>query len=175
MNLISILMVAAGLLLHGCAAFQSPSSGQSLPVVGAKQDLELSALQLRNALLGHWYGHQPTEQGGQYQWLVSRAVDGTYRIKFRMTSPEGDVTDSEEAGFWGVSEPIYFSIMRGWINGDEFTQADPRDPYFYDAYQILELSENRFDYRSYDSGSTYTVHRVDAAFQMPASDEPSAF
>jgi hypothetical protein len=67
---------------------------------------------------------------------------------------------------WGVSGPIYFSIMKGWIKNSNFFPSDPRNPAYYDAYEIIEIDQKKFKYRSFDTGMIFEVKKVDDSFEF---------
>ena len=118
-------------------------------------------------MVGRWYGDQPLKGGGRKQWIVTRATEGTYRIDFVNTSADGKVEKASEAGQWAVSGPVYFSSFRGWIKESVLRQADPSDPYNYDAYRITRLDEEVFEYESFVTGNRFSVRRVGAEFEIP--------
>lgn len=78
-----------------------------------------------------------------------------------------DVESQNEVGYWGVSGPIDFSIMTGWIKNGEYIPSDPEKAYFYDAYQIVELNDESFTYRSFDQQVEFKVRKVDDDFVWP--------
>ena len=118
-------------------------------------------------MVGKWYGNQPTKDGGLRQQLIQRAPDGTYGITFRVTNQDGEIIEQTEVGQWGVSGPVYFSIFRGWLDGDEFIPADSADPYNYDAYRILTLTSDFFEYEHVTTGNRFTLERVSNDFDFP--------
>lgn len=100
-------------------------------------------------------------------WIVERRNDGIYKIHFRVIDPLGEKTDKIELGEWGVSGPIYFTIYKGYIERDKIIPVDPADPYNRDAYQILKLDDEIFEYESFDPVNKYTVRRVPSHFEFP--------
>ena len=127
----------------------------------------VSQEQMWAMMVGTWYGDQPADGGGRKQWLMERNLDGTYTIQFRTTGPDGSFNESIEVGDWGVSGPIYFSSFRGWEEDGVLSPADPSDPYYYDAYLIIELNTEEFVYEHVTTGNRYTVRRVPDSFTMP--------
>ena len=119
-------------------------------------------------MIGKWYGSQPTKEGGVKKWIVERMSPGTYKIVFRIY--EKDATsywEQIEVGEWGVSGPVYFSILRGWVKDGKLTPADPTDPFNYDAYKIISLTDEKFEYENYDSGDVYGIKKVPISFDFP--------
>jgi len=133
----------------------------------AKPALDPAQKKTWDLMIGKWYGSQPTKNGGVKKEIMERAPDGSYMVTFRNYDKLGNFKDTVEAGHWGVSSPIYFVIFRGWIKGEGFQPADPQDSYNYDAYEIINLTDSVFEYKSYNSGNTYTLHKVAADFSFP--------
>ncbi len=132
-----------------------------------KPDITLSAAQQRNALLGKWVGEKKSDKGELQKWLVERYVDGTYKIVFRIYKNETNYKQQTEVGQWGVSGPIYFSILRGWIKEGNYIPANPEDPYHYDAYRIISLKENSFEYETIEPNIRFKVNKVPSDFNFP--------
>lgn len=147
------------LMTAGCASTLTP-----VAVSPSKPDLPESKLDQHAMMIGAWRGEAPLKEGGTKKWLVQRSADGTYQIAFLIESTDGEIERSQEVGFWGVSGPIYFTIMKGWVTDGEFRPSDPTNAYFYDAYQIVSMTPDRFEYQSYASGSRYLLERVPDGF-----------
>ncbi|QQD18388.1 hypothetical protein I6N98_00480 [Spongiibacter nanhainus] len=128
--------------------------------------LDIPTAEARKTLLGKWYGITRTADGGRKEWLVNRAVDGTYRIDFRVTDAKGQVSAQSEVGFWGVSGGVYFRIFRGWVMLDGMKTADPTDPGHYDSYEVVSLTGESFQYRHIDNNTLYTVKKMPADFTL---------
>src|SRR5215475_15943222 len=77
----------------------------------------------RNTIIGHWFEESPLKEGGKRLVLATLEADGTYKVQFRKIYPSGTTEDSTEVGLWGVSGPIHFTIMMGWVKDLEFVPA----------------------------------------------------
>ena len=132
-----------------------------------KSELPLSAKQKRTTLVGKWFGELINDKGEIQRWLVDRANDGNYKIEFRIYKNDGRIREQIEVGHWGVSGPIYFSILRGWIKDGKFLPANPEKPYYYDAYQIINLSDKAFTYYNFDTKVKFDVTKVNDDFKWP--------
>ena len=117
-------------------------------------------------LTGKWYGSQPTKDGGIKQEVVERKSNGTYRISFKVKSKSGAITQSEEYGEWGTSGSIYFSIFKGFIEAGKESSVNV-EPYNFDAYRIITLNPEVFEYEHVTTGNKYTVKRVPLNFEFP--------
>lgn len=159
MRKISVVLMAS--LIVGCAAF-----GQKQPAVTVyKPDSTKSDQERRDAMVGNWVGEAPLKDGGERKWLVQRSNEGTYVVTF-IVIPEGEQPEiSQEVGFWGISGPVYFTITKGWLRQDGNVEPnDPTKAYFYDAYKIVALTQERFEYESFSTGNRFIVRRVGEEF-----------
>src|SRR5690606_40558773 len=51
-------------------------------------------------------------------------ADGTYQLTVRDYSLDGSYLQQVEVGQWGISGPVYFTIMKGWQDGPRFKPAN---------------------------------------------------
>ncbi len=121
----------------------------------------------RDLLVGIWFGETKPNAGGQIKWIIERARDGTYKIQFRIYGADGRYRSHMETGIWGVSGPVYFSATQGWRQGNQVVGIDTAKARFYDAYEILDLKRNLFEYRHYVTGTSYKVRKVGRDFKFP--------
>lgn len=158
-----ILLVVGSLFLTGCT---SSLTSKDL-VLNANSQLDKSQLEMWNYMVGRWYGNQLMEDGGVRQQITERFNDGTYKIIFRYKKPDSKVKEDIEVGQWGIAGPIYFSIYRGWIDGDKFIPANSSEPSNYNAYKIIHLTNEKFKYKSYSTESVYSLIKVTNDFTFP--------
>lgn len=160
-KLISIALVLS--LVAGCQSVHTSTNQVST----VKADLSESQEKIWKKMIGRWYGSQPTKEGGTRQQITERYSDGTYKITIKNITKSGELNISSEVGQWGVVARVYFSIFRGWITENGIVPSDPSDPYNYDAYEILELTDESFKYKSYSSGTIYSLKKVENDFEFP--------
>ncbi len=163
MRIPSITALLIALTLTGCATTNTSSDA----VTSQKPSLTLSQKETWNLMIGKWYGSQPTKDGGEKKEIMERSPQGTYQTTFRIYGKNGKYKEQAEAGHWGVSGPVYFTIFRGWVKGDQLSPSNPTDPYNYDAYKIIKLNNDVFEYENYSSGNKYVNKRVPNDFQFP--------
>ena len=132
-----------------------------------KQEMSESQEQRWQFMVGRWYGSQPAKSGGTRQQIMERFPDGTYKITVRHVKKSGDSETNSEVGQWGIVGPVYFSIFRGWVKNYGIEPSDTSDPYNYDAYEIIELTNTDFKYKSYSSGTIFTLKKVGSDFEFP--------
>ena len=118
-------------------------------------------------MIGKWYGKQQLYDGSFREQIAERHADGTYKIIFKYLDYRGNVKKTTEVGIWGISGPIYFSIYRGYQKGEKTYPSDPTDPRHYTAYEIIELNNNQFKYKSYSSGNIFTLIKVKDNYSFP--------
>lgn len=148
-------------------AFAGPLSFGGNLVLAASADSMKEQQERRDLLIGMWFGETPPTAGGHIQWIIDRSRDGTYQIKFRIYGADGRYRTHMETGIWGVSGPVYFSATQGWRQGDQVVGTDTGKARFYDAYEILALKQDRFEYRHYVTGTSYKVRKVGRDFKFP--------
>ncbi len=159
-------IVTCALVLVGCQT--GPESPKY--VTTEKASLTYDQKANWNLMIGTWYGNQPVKSGGVRQHIMTRNPDGTYFVRARHVTSSGINPMQAEAGVWGIVGPVYFSIFRGWLEGETIYPSDPQDPYNYDAYEVIMLSPEIFRYKSYSSGTVFEVLRVDEDFEFPEVD-----
>jgi hypothetical protein len=116
---------------------------------------------LRNLFVGKWISEQPNDKGGVNVTTVERMADSRYINEFKIFSSARILEkEQKEFGYWGVAGGVYFTMFRGWINGETLTPSDPTNAYNYDSYKIVESTPNRLIYKSLSSGNLYTYTRV---------------
>jgi hypothetical protein len=111
-------------------------------------------------LVGHWVGESPVENGGQRQVYLERSADGTFKVTFRTLWESEHPVVEQQVGQWGISGPVYFTITTGWLDGDQIDPTDLGQPYYYDAYRIVSLSEDLFEFESFSTETRYVLRRV---------------
>lgn len=163
MKISNITLAFLGLFITGCAS----TDISKVVVTPEKPSLTLSQEQTWSLMIGKWFGSQSTKDGGKKQQIMERSPQGTYQITFRIFDKDGKMEQQSEAGHWGVSGPVYFTIFRGWVEGNQLSPSNPDDPYNYDAYKIIRLNSEVFEYESYSSGNKYSIKRVANDFQFP--------
>ena len=111
-------------------------------------------------LVGKWAGETLLKNGGRRQVLVERTVNGTFTVTFKTQWGTDHPVLEQQVGQWGISGPVYFTITTGWLDGDHIDPTDLGQPYYYDAYRIVDLSDQRFEFESFATDTTYLLWRV---------------
>ncbi len=120
----------------------------------------------RSSLIGKWYGKTSVKEGGVREWLRELRVDGTFTIKFKFTDEKKKVTEQVEAGHWGVSPGVYFSLTREVLLGTGYSALDVTNPTLYDDHKILKLGPEYFKYQSNETGTIYETFKVSEEYKL---------
>lgn len=158
-----VLILLTVLAMVGCASQRILNT----EVTDSKPTLSASEEERWTLMVGKWYGSQPTKGGGLKQHIAERYPDGSYKITFKITDARGNSKKSSEVGNWGISGPIYFTIFRGWLNQERIKPSDPSSPYNYDAYNIINLTSEVFEYNHVTTGNRYKIQKVESNFVFP--------
>jgi hypothetical protein len=148
-------------LVPGCATV--PDSRVTFAKPGSGEIRELP----REALVGTWFGSQPTTDGTTKEWITRRTADGQFQVSFREIRNGRVTNESIEEGEWGLSYDCEIVITRGWVIDGRFQPA-PADAYFWDIYQIEHIDGQGLTYLHRGTGHRYHVRRVSSGFQFPA-------
>ena len=162
-----MIRIFASLFLCFCLVGCSTSLTHGKIVEGNKPDLSKIALINWEHLAGKWYGAQRELDGSRFEWIVERKYTGEYKSVFRHYQKDGTYDEKIEFGEWGLSGPVYFIIMRAWLEGDKLVYADMSNPYYRDAYEILSITVSEFHYRAYSDGSEFKMVKVEDDFTFP--------
>ena len=152
-------MIFSCLVLASCASVS--------PVTHSKESETVQTVAQRQVLIGAWRGEAPVKGGGSRSWIVQRNPDGTYQVDFTLTTPAGAKSSHSEVGVWGTSAGIYFTATRGYVEASGIDPADTTDPTLYDAYKIIDLTQNTFEYQNLSTGNRFVVKRIDGAASAP--------
>lgn len=164
-------LVSASLIAFTCTVILSNA------LIGSRSDEQaltdyrpvstLAESQRHGRLIGNWVGEWPVEPGAQRRVLVQRFADGTFKMTLE-TWRDDHVTVEQQVGQWGIAGPVYFTITTGVLKGDRVEPTDPEQSRFYNAYRIVELGRDVFEYESFAPPQRYRVQRV--ADEFPKTD-----
>ena len=139
----------------------SCSSTEQNEITEFKPSLTKDRKEARDSFIGKWESTQPVKNGGNRHTVIERHYDSRYVVEFKITDENGELKKHQkEFGYWGVAGGIYFTMFRGWINDDEFDNADPDNPYYYDSYKIIEITNGKLTYESLSSNNRFIYTKV---------------
>jgi hypothetical protein len=151
-NIVCVILFLAG--CAGIAGTQNTLSSAFAP--------QLSEERKNNwkLMVGTWYGSQKTQDGETYSWIVQHKANGTYKHDAQIIDVNGNIKKQVEVGEWGIVKNIYFSVFKGWLEDGKFIPSDPTDPSIRDAYEVLELTDDKITYKNLINNDIYTVRKV---------------
>ncbi len=163
-----VITILLGLMLYLWAAQQAQAaiSDPETATAQAEGSIEM-AKSPREIFVGRWYGEDGKDGDITRRWVVDAFPDGVFRITFRFYESDGSYREQVEVGEWAISGPVYFLSTKGWVDDGMFLKADTSKGELYDAYKILKLEQQVFEYEHYVNGNRYQVRRVDTGFELP--------
>lgn len=153
-----------------CLSVTTPTltpSAETILQDDVKPNIPSSRQKKWTQLVGKWFGILDLEGGGKYMWINERENDGTYKVHFRVIDPSGKRQEAVEIGEWGVSGDMYFTIYKGYFEEGRINPVDTTNPTYRDAYRILRLTSDFFEYESLDDGMRFSVKKVTRDFIFP--------
>lgn len=127
-----------------------------------KPQISQDRKEVRRGFVGKWQSRQPTKSGGMRLTLIERRSDSRYVAEFSLFDEDNNLIKyQKEFGNWGVAGGIYFTMFKGWIEDDNLKEADPNNPYYYDAYKIIQLEKDTLEFESLSSGNVFTYTRLE--------------
>lgn len=136
-----VVYLILALFLAGCAPMGT--------VTKLMPDLPENEIDMRNHLIGEWGITLDTKDGGKRRENAIMNADGTFKFTFTNISKSGDIEDEYSlTGLWGLVHNIHFTISLGTIEEGKHYNKDTSDPHNYSAYEVIELNDSIFKYRS---------------------------
>jgi len=166
LGVVITILMALMLYLWAAPQAQAAVGDPETATAQAEGSLEM-AKSPREVFVGRWYGEDRKHGQVTRRWVVDAFPDGVFRITFRFYEEDGSYREQIEVGEWGISGPVYFLSTKGWVDDGMFLKADTRNGELYDAYRILKLEQQVFEYEHYVNGNRYQVRRVDTGFELP--------
>lgn len=122
-------------------------------------------MRIHDLVVGNWVGETAIEGGVTRKFLAEHFEDGTFRMTFTTIEPDGHRCIDQYIGSWGVSGPIYFTIVTGTLRGHAVEATDPGGAGRNSAYAILEIDDELFEYESFSSKTRIAARRVRDDFE----------
>ena len=115
----------------------------------------------RELLLGQWFRQEIDEHGNQFIEIADFTLDGTFQFCFTTQSKQGDVIEKvTELGDWGLVGDIHFTITKNEVIEDDIYAADLDNAQNYQAYKVVALTAEYFQYQHVVSNESYTLRRI---------------
>lgn len=115
----------------------------------------------RALLFGRWYRNDIDEQGRQIVEYAELSADGSFEFTFVSTNQETDTTEQViELGDWGLVGNIHFTITKNEFIDQQLYAADLNDSDNYQAYNVLQLNHNIFEYQHIESKEIFMMRKI---------------
>jgi hypothetical protein len=145
-------------VIIGNAFVERSSQTETFPAY--KPRSSLAETRRHGMMVGKWVGESAVERGGERRVLLERFADGTFKVTFKTQWENDYPVIEQQVGQWGISGPVYFTITTGWVDGDQVDRTDLGQPYYYDAYRIVDVSDDVFEFESFSAETRYLLQRV---------------
>lgn len=156
-----LLLLFALFSLVSCNSTGECSSNQTQGISEFKPAVSKDRKDIRDGFVGQWISRQATDTGGMRHSIIERHEDSRFVVEFKIFDENERLTKQQkEFGYWGVAGGVYFTMFRGWIENDELKHADPDNPYYYDSYEIVEVSDEQVIYKSLTSDNVFTYTKL---------------
>lgn len=119
----------------------------------------INKIQQWSNAIGTWEGKSDIESGGSYSWIIERHSNGTFELHGIVKEASGDVVHQLEVGEWGIDGGIYFVSPKGTIEDGVFIPFDNTNPHYFQAYRILEASQDYFVIQLITTGDVFKTKR----------------
>jgi hypothetical protein len=115
----------------------------------------------RALLFGRWYRNDIDEQGLQIVEYAELSADGSFEFTFVSTEQETNVTEQViELGDWGLVGNVHFTITKSEFIDQQLYAADLNDSNNYQAYNVLQLNHQVFEYQHVETKEIFIMRKV---------------
>ncbi|HCH70527.1 MAG TPA: hypothetical protein DE042_08675 [Colwellia sp.] len=115
----------------------------------------------RALLFGRWYRNDIDTQGRQIVEYAELSADGSFEFTFVSTEQETNVTEQIiELGDWGVVGNVHFTITKSELIDQQLYAADLNNSDNYQAYNILQLNHQVFEYQHIETKEIFIMRKV---------------
>jgi len=115
----------------------------------------------RALLFGRWYRNDIDAQGRQIVEYAELSADGSFEFTFVSTEKETNVTEQIiELGDWGLVGDIHFTITKSELIDQQLYASDLNDSDNYQAYKVLQLDHQNFEYQHIETKEIFMMRRV---------------
>ncbi len=115
----------------------------------------------RALLFGRWYRNDIDTQGRQIVEYAELSADGSFEFTFVSTEQETNITEQIiELGDWGVVGNVHFTITKSEFVDQQLYAADLNNSDNYQAYNILQLNHQVFEYQHIETKEIFIMRKV---------------
>lgn len=122
-------------------------------------------MRIHELIVGNWVGETSIEGIGRRRFLAEHFEDGTFRVTFETQQADGRRCIDQYVGNWGISGPIYFTMVTDTLRGQAIEATNLGSVGRNNAYAILEIDDEVFEYESFSPRARFAARRVTSDFQ----------
>lgn len=112
-------------------------------------------------MFGRWYRNDIDTQGRQIVEYAELSADGSFEFTFVSTEQETNITEQIiELGDWGVVGNVHFTITKSEFVDQQLYVADLNNSDNYQAYNILQLNHQVFEYQHIETKEIFIMRKV---------------
>ena len=113
----------------------------------------------RDIAHGHWKAVQSDSITKKPNTLVLKKKGEYIEVIYNTDISEKKKRDMK-LGYWGISNNIFFTIIFA-VEANDYSviASDHDDPLNYNAYEIIKLNEDVFQYKDVRTGEMYNLRR----------------
>lgn len=136
-------------------------SGCDPRIVHHYQPLPPAEAERRRALIvGKWRGTVAVEDGPRRRFVAEHLADGTFRMIVGRVEADDQENIEQRNGRWGTSGPIFFTTVTRVSAENGVAAANPGDPANYNAFEVLKINDEYFEFESFSPRARYVARRL---------------
>lgn len=115
----------------------------------------------RALLFGRWYRNDVDMNGSEIEEYAELSADGSFEFTFISTQRDTHLKESiVELGDWGLVGEIHFTITKNELIDQELYPADLNDSDNYQAYNVLKLDHQSFEYQHIETKEIFKMRKI---------------
>lgn len=119
----------------------------------------------RELLFGRWFRENSDDQNSKTVEYAQLSADGSFEFTFITLETQSGKTEQiveqvTELGDWGLVADIHFTITKNEIFDEQIYAADLNDSNNYQAYRVLQLNHQIFEYQHIDTNEIFIMRKI---------------
>jgi hypothetical protein len=114
----------------------------------------------RKQLVGYWFRQKVDQSDTLESEYCHFQDDGIFKIDFINTKQGKTLQQITEYGSWGLVGDIHFTITEEIIIDDKCIDNDMSNENNYNAYRVLQLNSQFFEYEHIETKEKYLLKRT---------------
>lgn len=115
----------------------------------------------RALLFGRWYRNNIDTNGLEVVEYAELSADGSFEFTFISTQQDTNIKEHiVELGDWGLVGDVHFTITKNELIDQQLYSADLNDSDNYQAYNVLQLDHNTFEYQHIETKEIFIMRKI---------------